>query len=204
MKADLHVTDLFELKRANAQQRMVILGLVALSILLAFKVLAKDHTVVLEPPSRAQEIGMTGDRVDAGWLEEMGSYIAHLMLDVTPASVGWQQAQILRWTHPDLHGDLQQRMTAQAKRITESNATTSFWPQQVAADPDQQRVIVMGQLDTLVNGTRTSSDTVAYRADFQSKGGRVLLKGWTEVPRDDPWLVKAMVAVEHNLKGKKK
>jgi type IV conjugative transfer system protein TraE len=195
MKETNHRSDLQELRLANSQQRWAILGLILIVGLLVFKVMGKEHTVVLEPPSRAMAIGMTGDRVDANWLTDMGLFIAESMLDLTPQS------------YPSLHGDLQQRMTVQAKRLVEANATTSFWPNQVAPDVDNQRVVLLGQLDTMVNGMRTSRQTVAYRADFQAKNGRVLLKAWEEVPADDPWLVKAMQLAERaerDAKGKTK
>lgn len=207
MKETNHRSDLQDLRLANSQQRWAILGLIVILVLLTFKVMGKEHTTVLEPPSRAMAIGMTGDRVDANWLTEMGLFIAESMLDLTPQSYEVSQAQVLKWTHPSLHGDLQQRMTVQAKRLVDANATTSFWPNQVAPDVDNQRVVLLGQLDTMVNGMRTSRQTVAYRADFQAKNGRVLLKAWEEVPADDPWLVKAMQLAdraERDAKGKKK
>jgi conjugal transfer pilus assembly protein TraE len=200
MDAATHRSDLLDLKRANALQRIAIVALIFLSILMMLKISSQQTTVIAEPPSRAQAISMTGDRVDAAWLEEMGLWVAHLMLDVTPQSVPWQREQVLRMTHPEIHGDLEQRMVAQAKRLIESNATTSFWPQQVAPDPDGQQTLLMGRLDTYVNGTRTSSATTAYRVSFRSKGGRILIKDWTEVPTDDPWLLKA---AERALKAEK-
>ncbi len=203
MNPNNHLADVQEIKRINAQQRWLLIGLTLLLLLLAMKNLAKEHTVVLEPPVRDREISVTGGRVDGAWLEEMGIHIAHMMLDATPHSIEWQQAQVLRWTHPAMHGELEQRMTTQAKRLKDSNAATVFWPQQVAPDPDRQRVLMLGRLETMVNGVRTSSDTVAYQAEFESKGGRMLLKDWKEVPTDDPWLEKAAQAAARAERSKK-
>jgi conjugal transfer pilus assembly protein TraE len=196
-----HKKDLHEFKRANGVQRMTILGLVGVTVMLTFMVLGQKPIVILEPPTRTKAFTITGDRVDAAWLEEMGLWVAHLMLDVTPQAITWQREQILKLTHPDTHGELEQRMNAQAKRLVEANATTSFWPQQIAHDVEGQRVVMQGRLDTYVNGVRTSTNDVAYAATFASKGGRVLLKEWGEVPTDDPWLVKA---AEQKLQAEKK
>jgi type IV conjugative transfer system protein TraE len=207
MEPTAHLRDIQELKRANSQSRWTLLIVSLIALLLVFKLMGKEQSVIVEPPTRAKAIGMTGDRMDAAYLEEMGLFIADQMLTNTPASVNVSHGVVLRWTHPELHGDLQQRMTAHAKRLAESNATTSFWPQQVAPDVDKQRVILLGQLETYVNGMRTSRENVAYRADFQTKGGRVMLKAWEEVPTDDPWLIKQMQAeerAEQRDKGKKK
>ena len=125
-----------------------ILAALVVVVLLAVNALTRQTTTILEPPTRAKAIAVTGDRVDAAWLEEMGAWVAHMMLDTSPASVAWQQEQILRWTHPSTHGQLQQEMAVQAKRIRDTNASTVFWAQQVAPDPERQRVVVaMRDLD---------------------------------------------------------
>lgn len=194
MTPERHHADLAELRTSLRRQQALSIALGLAVLLLVFAVLGKRTTVILEPPSRAKAVAITGDRVDGAWLEEMGTYIAHLMLDATPRSIEWQQAEILKWVHPSTYGDLQARMTVAAKRLTEANATTVFWPQQVAPDPDRQRVLLLGHVDTFVNGQAVagSGRTVAYQASFESKGGRMLLKDWIETPTDDPWLAKAL------------
>lgn len=196
MTPERHHSDLTELRRLLRRQQLISLGVTVAVILLAFGLLTRRTTTILEPPSRAQAVAVTGDRVDAAWLIEMGTYIAHLMLDATPRSIEWQQTQILKWVHPTTYGELQQRMAVAARRLVEANATTVFWPQQVAPDPDRQRVLLLGHLDTYVNGqlVQGSGRTVAYQAVFESKGGRTLLKDWLETPTDDPWLAKALDA----------
>jgi type IV conjugative transfer system protein TraE len=194
MTPERHLADLSELRGLLRRQQFISLTMGAALILLAFGVLGKRTTTILEPPTRAQAIAITGDRVDSAWLIEMGTYIAHLMLDATPRSIDWQQQQILKWVHPSTYGELQQRMAVAAKRLVEANATTTFWPQQVAPDPDRQRVLLLGHVDTYVNGqlVNGAGRTVAYQASFESKGGRMLLKDWQETPPDDPWLAKAL------------
>lgn len=194
MNPTTHLGDVKDLRDANRQQRNVIVGLVLLAILLAVKALTNETVTVLEPPSRSQAIGRKGDVVDSGWLEEMGQWVAHMMLDATPQSIDWQQDQILKWVHPLQHGDLQQRMVAQAKRIKDANATTFFWVQQVASDVDGQRALLVGRLETYVNGVKTDAQTKSYVAGFKAKAGRNLIVAWDEVPLDDPWFVKQMAA----------
>lgn len=194
MTPDQHRADVSDMQVALRRQQLLSMALGTISAVLAVAVLAKRTTVILEPPSRSQTIAVTGDRVDGAWLQEMAIYLAHLMLDATPHSIGWQHDQVLKWVHPSMHGELQQRMAVQAKRLTEANATTVFWPQQVAPDVDRQQVVVLGHLDTYINGQSVagSGRSVAYLASFETRGGRMLLKDWAEVPKDDPWLVKAL------------
>jgi conjugal transfer pilus assembly protein TraE len=188
-----HLSDIQQATAALRRSQWLTAGMVLLSLLLAVLALTKRHTVILEPPVRTKQIAVVGDKVDGAWLEEMGPWIAHLMLDASPASIGWQHEQILRWAHPSTHGQLQQDMAVQAKRLREANAATIFWLQQTAPDPDRQRIVMAGYLETYVNGIKVAGSTrsVAYLTQFESKGGRMLLKEWKEVPTDDIWLARA-------------
>lgn len=196
MNPDRHLGDIQSLTAALKRQQLLTALVVLLGLVLAVVAVAKRHTVILEPPVRTKQIAVVGDKVDGAWLEEMGPWIAHMMLDASPMSISWQHEQILRWAHPTTHGQLQQDMAVQAKRLREANAATIFWLQQTAPDPERQRIVMAGYLETYVNGIRVSGSTrnVAYLAQFESKGGRMLLKEWKEVPTDDIWLARAQEA----------
>ena len=194
MQPNRHLSDIQSLAAALRRQQLLALAMAVAIILLIGLSLSKTHTVVLEPPTRAKTISMTGDRVDGAWLEEMGGWVAHMMLDASPVSIAQQHEQVLKWTHPARHGQLQQEMAVAARRLAEANASTVFWLQQVAPDPERQRVALVGQLDTYVNGVKVlgSSKTVSYLAQFESRGGRVLLREWKQTPTDDIWLARLM------------
>jgi conjugal transfer pilus assembly protein TraE len=206
MNPTRHINDIQSLTSALRRQQLINVATVAIALLLAVLALSRNTTTILEPPTRSKAIAVIGDRVDGAWLEEMGAWVAHMMLDSSPHSIVWQQDQILRWTHPGTHGQMQQDMAVQAKRLQETNASTVFWLQQVAPDPDRQRVAVVGQLDTYVNGVKVegSSRNVSYLMQFESRGGRMLLKEWKEVPGDDLWLVKAITNLAQQDKTKEK
>jgi conjugal transfer pilus assembly protein TraE len=198
MNPDRQLTEVMAVATALKRQQLITAGLVVLTLLLSVLVTRKQTTVILEPPTRSKAVAIVGDRVDAAWLEEMGGWVAHMMLDTSPHSIAWQQEQLLRWVHPSAHGQLQQDMAVEAKRLIQTNASTMFWLQQVAADPEHVRVALMGQLDTYVNGVKVagSSRTQAYLLTFESRGGRMLIKEWREVPNDDIWLTRALEQAE--------
>jgi conjugal transfer pilus assembly protein TraE len=206
MNPDRHVTDIQALTQSLRMQQVVSGSLALLAILLTVVTLTKQTTVILEPPTRAKTIAVVGDKVDGAWLEEMGAWVSHMTLDASPHSIQWQQDQLLRWTHPATHGQLQQAMAIQAKRLIDTNASTVFWLQQVAPDVDRQRVALLGQLDTYVNGVRVegASRNVSYMAQFESQGGRMLLKEWREVPGDDIWLARMLEKLRADATNKEK
>ncbi len=194
MSPDRHLSEVTSLVAAVKRQQLLSLALLLLCALLSVQALRKETTVILEPPQRSKSIAVVGEKVDAAWLEEMGAWVAHMMLDASPHSIAWQQEQLLKWVHPASHGQLQQDMAVQARRLMDTNAATVFWLQQVAPDPERTRVALVGQLDTYVNGVKVpgSSRTQSYLVQFESKGGRMLIKGWREVPGDDIWLTRAL------------
>lgn len=197
MKPGIHEQDVRTLQALVARGQRNTFGLILLMILMAIALLTKRVTTVLEPPFRAKTLTIIGDHVGSDWLEEMGGYMASLLLSGTPASIEWQQALVLNWTAPQFHGELQKRLAVSAKRLKESNATQVFWQQQVAPDPDHNRVVVMGQMQTYVNGQLVPGDhTQAYQFNYTALGGRAMLSDWEEVPLDDPWLVKQQEAAQ--------
>lgn len=193
MNPDLSRNDNRELKRLLLRQQTITFSLVGALLLLSLMLLRHQPQVILEPPTRVSTITVQGDRVDQNYLTEMAQYVAHMMLDVTPATIERRNDEVLKWVHPATFGAMQNRMTVAAKRLKDANATTIFWPSQVAPDPDKLRVAVIGTLETYVNGMRVQADkTQSWLLQFESKGGRMLIKDWKETPLDDPMLVKTV------------
>jgi conjugal transfer pilus assembly protein TraE len=205
MKPEKHEQDVRTLQALVSRGQRNQFALILLMVLMAIALMTKRITTVLEPPVREKTITIVGDKVGSEWLEEMGGFMASMLLSGTPGSIEWQQALVLNWTAPQFHGELQKRLTVSAKRLKESNATQVFFQQQVAPDPDHNRVVVMGQMQTYVNGTLVPGDhTQAYQFEYTSLGGRAMLSAWEEVPLDDPWLVKQQEVAQRAAEKLKK
>jgi conjugal transfer pilus assembly protein TraE len=206
MNPDRQLTDIQAVASALRRAQFITFMLGALALVLSLHALTKQTTVILEPPSRSKTIAVVGEKVDGAWLEEMGAWVAHMILDASPHSIAWQQEQLLKWVHPSTHGQMQQEMAVQAKRLIDTNASTVFWLQQLAPDVERQRVALVGQLDTYVNGVKVhgSSRTMSFLLQFEAKGGRMQIKEWKEVPGDDIWLTKALEAAAKQAKAKEK
>jgi conjugal transfer pilus assembly protein TraE len=192
MNPELNRNDTRDLKRLLLRQQVMSFALVGVCLLLGLTLLRHQPKIILEPPNRATTLTVQGNRVDENYLIEMANYVAHMMLDVTPTTIERRNDEILKWVHPATFGDLQNRMTVAAKRLKSTNATTMFWPTQVAPDPDNMRVAVIGMLETYVNGSRVQPDRMqSWLLQFETKSGRTLIKEWKETPLDDPMMVKA-------------
>src|SRR5271169_4298260 len=146
------------------QQRLAILGLVVcvgLALMIMFNMVGRER-IVLTPPAIDKSFWVTKDRVSASYLEQMGGFMAYLILDVSPSSVEWKKGTLLQYVVPDAYGTLQTRQDLEADRIKRLNATTQFSVGQLAPNEDDLSVNVKGRLATFINGTRTSDVEKEY------------------------------------------
>jgi conjugal transfer pilus assembly protein TraE len=177
-------SDLKDMRRRNRGLALC-LGVLAVGQLVALIVivnlLGSVRTVVV-PPSINKSFWVTRDKASAEYLEQMGAFIAWLVLDVTPASVDWKKDLLLGYADPAQHGDLKTRQELEASRLKRINASTYFLPQQLVPTEDTQSIVIRGRLRTLVNGLETASDLKAYLVEFSYAAGRMHLKTFKEVP----------------------
>lgn len=177
-------TDITEMRRRNRSLAGLV-GLLAAGHLLALVVIVNligsERTVVV-PPSINKSFWVQRDKASTEYLEQMGAFIAWLVLDVTPVSIDWKKDLLLGYVEPDQYGLLKTRQELEASRLKRINASTVFLPQQLVASEAAQSVVVRGRLRTLVNGEETSNDLKAYQVELSYSGGRMHLKTFKEVP----------------------
>ncbi|HEX7650840.1 MAG TPA: type IV conjugative transfer system protein TraE [Noviherbaspirillum sp.] len=176
-------TDLKDLRRRNHGLALAAGGLImALLFCLAIilDVIGTERTIVV-PPSIDKTFWVTKDRVSKSYLEQMGSFIAWLILDVSPASVDWKKDILLNYVAPDQYGAMKSRQEIEAERLKRINASTFFLPQQLVASEANQTVVIRGRLRTQVNGQDTATETKAYLAEFRYAGGRMHLHAFKEI-----------------------
>ena len=176
--------DIKEMRRRNRGLGLAVGALAAgqiLALVVILNLLGTVRTVVV-PPSLNITFWVTRDQASNEYLEQMGSFIAWLVLDVTPASIDWKKDILLGYVDPAQYGALKTRQEVEAERLKRINATTAFAPQQLVSSEDTQSLVVRGRLRTLVNGYETANDLKAYRIDFGHAGARMHVIGFKEVP----------------------
>jgi conjugal transfer pilus assembly protein TraE len=164
------------------QQRLAILGLVlclALALVIMFNMVGRER-IVLTPPTIEKSFWVAKDKVSASYLEQMGSFMAYLTLDVSPSSVEWKKGMLLQYVAPDVYGALQTRQDLEADRLKRLNATTQFSVAQLVPNEDTLSVHLKGRLATFINGTRTSDVEKEYVVGFDYAGNRIQLKRFEE------------------------
>ena len=164
------------------QQRLAILGLtlcLGLALVIMFNMVGRER-IVLTPPTIDKSFWVAKDKVSASYLEQMGSFIAYLTLDVSPSSIEWKKGMLLQYVAPDVYGVLQTRQDLEADRLKRLNATTQFSVAQLVPSEETFSVHLKGRLATFINGTRTSDVEKEYVVGFDYTGNRIQLKRFEE------------------------
>ena len=150
------------------------------SLVLMFNMVGRDR-VIVTPPSIDKTFWVSKDRVSSSYLEQMGSFIAYLTLDVSPQSIDWKKTMLLQYVSPDVYGSLQTRQDLEADRLRRLNATTQFSVAQLLPNEEAMNVTLKGRLATFINGARTSDIDKEYVAEFEFKGNRVQIRNFKEI-----------------------
>ncbi|PND33863.1 type IV conjugative transfer system protein TraE [Achromobacter pulmonis] len=176
--------DLKELRRRNRSLGLAVGALAAgqvLALVVILSLLGTVRTVVV-PPTLNKTFWVTSDKASGEYLEQMGSFVAWLILDVSPGTIDWKKDILLGYVDPKQYGALKTRQEVEAERLKRINAATSFAPQQLVASEDAQTLVVRGRLRTLINGFETANDLKAYRIEFTYSGARMHVASFQEVP----------------------
>lgn len=186
MDKDKYQEDLKGLRKMLRSQRLAMGGLIG-SLLIALAIIYEilgAQRVIVTPPQVSQPFWVSGKYVDTSYLEQMGGYVAWLVLDVTPGTINWKKDALLSFVAPDEYGKLKIKQEVEAERLKKLNASTYFLLQQLEPDQSKQEVILTGRLRTYINGQETSVEPKKYRAEFSYQGGRTHLKTFDEVKND--------------------
>lgn len=186
MDKDKYQEDLKGLRKMLRSQRLAMGGLIG-SLLIALAIIYEilgAQRVIVTPPQVSQPFWVSGKYVDTSYLEQMGGYVAWLVLDVTPGTINWKKDALLSFVAPDEYGKLKIKQEVEAERLKKLNASTYFLLQQLEPDQSKQEVILTGRLRTYINGQETSVEPKKYRAESSYQGGRTHLKTFDEVKND--------------------
>lgn len=149
--------------------------------LLSVAVVFKHEKTILVPAQISKSFWVQGDEVSKEYLEEMGVYMAKLLLDLSPGNVVHNHKALLRYASPEAYGSLKKQFLKEEEDYASLQLSTHFKPTSVAANPQTLEVEVKGILTSYVASQmiKTSSETVFLK--FTSQGSGLLLERATGV-----------------------
>lgn len=196
------VTQQNGLKEERARTRNMGFVITLLSLALLISVVGNmlsvgtERTVVV-PPNITKSFWVTGKKASADYIEQMGSFVGWLILDVTPASIDWKKDMLLTYVKPDVFGAMKEKQDLEGERLRKLNASTYFLPQQVVVDEPSQTAVLRGRMRTQINGQETTTEEKAYAVQFEYAAGRIHLNSFKEVPYASKTQAAALSSGDH-------
>lgn len=159
----------------------VALLLAASNVGLAYWVLNTDvrEKTIIVPPSFEKTFWVHGDEVSPEYLEQMAVYFAGLALTYNPDNIDHQVNRFLRYADPESYGALAARLEGDTQKIQRNRLSSVFYPQEVRLKGE--RVILAGQLTTLVGNKQTEQRQARFLIRFTYRDGRLFVSQFTEV-----------------------
>lgn len=187
MEPQKQATNVESLRASNRKLSYALLGLIALLVVLGLALARSigNERIVITPMTLERPFAVRGIRPSAEYLEELSLWLAHLMLDASPESIGINKQLLLKHAAPAARGPLSHKIDYFAERLKRDSVSTSFAPDQIASRPERLAVAIVGQLDTRVADKKTSSVTKAYLAEWEYVGGVIKIKDFRESELDD-------------------
>ena len=157
-----------------------------LSLLLAVSNMNRERTVITPPVVRDTFWIDSSDASDQ-YLQEMATYFVLLTSNVSPSNVEYQNKLFLNYVNPAEQGSLKQSLDKQAQRIKRNNITTMFYITGFKINSEANKVIVMGQMNSLIGDKLVSNKGQAFRVSFKIINGKLYIDEFGMVKPDNPW-----------------
>jgi conjugal transfer pilus assembly protein TraE len=146
----------------------------------------RHERTIIVPPELRQEFWVEGQRFAPSYMQEMALYFAHLLLNVSPTTLGVQGDIVLRYVNPEAYGTFRTKFMADATKLSKDNASLGFHPISTKVLPDALVVEITGDLLTYMGSKVVSIHRETYRLAFTHQQGRLGIKSFTCIHSDNP------------------
>lgn len=189
MEQTVHDNELIKAKKDIRVRDLVILALVGcllLALILAVKNVERERTIV-SPPVVRDTFWVDSNDADPKYLQEMSTYFVLLTNNISPSNVEYQNKLFLNYVNPNQQGALSAQLMEQAQRVKRNQLVTMFYIKGFKIDSYANKVVVNGQLDTLIGDKLISSMDKYYRLGYQIVNAKLYINEYGEVKSNNPW-----------------
>lgn len=168
---------------------------IVLNLLLAVAVIQMPKGVKHElvPPQVDKTFWVGLGSFDPSHLEQMGGYVAQLMLNATPKNARYLSEQLLKIVDPQTYSDLNAQIQMNAALLARMNVSTTFHPTHFSFNTKlPSSIAVHGDLKTHYSDKTIKSEKKTYVVEFgRSASGQMTLVRFTETTPRDPLSIEA-------------
>lgn len=189
MEKSVHDNELTKSKKAIMGRNLVIAVLSAclfLSLIVAVKNSGRERTIIT-PPVVRETFWVDSNDADPKYLQEMSTYFILLTNNISPSNVDYQNKLFLNYVNPSQQGLLSAELSEQAQRVKREQLITMFYIKGFKVDQYANKVVVDGQLNTLISDKLLSSMEKSYRIGYQIINGKLYITEYGEVKSNNPW-----------------
>lgn len=173
----------------NFQQLITALVLV-LAIILALMLWRahKAEKIVMQTPwgDRSRWISES-DGPSAQLLIDNAFWMAHLNLDVSPASLKTNSELLQSWIPPAEWKKMKKKVEDKATEVRRTSAVESFAPLYAVPDPSNLRIALTGEYRQWVGDVPIPPRTRTYAFQFKQEGTRLYFVDWYESAKHAPF-----------------
>jgi len=140
--------------------RASLLAATAITLLMLIRMLTADTNIRLDvaaPPAITKDFWISTNGFGPAYLEQMGTFIAYMVLNATPASLKFQSGQLKPYMAPEAYGKLQADLESRQSRFERYQMSTLFYPNQIYLSKSHCRIQIEGELKTFIGGKLGSS-----------------------------------------------
>ncbi|HRG61588.1 MAG TPA: type IV conjugative transfer system protein TraE [Burkholderiales bacterium] len=189
MEKDIHNDELIKVKRGVRSRDVLLFILVITNLLtvsVAYKNLSRERTIITPPVTR-ETFWIDSSDADPKYLQEMSTYFVLLANNISPSNIDYQNKLFLNYVNPAQQAELKSALDQQAQRVKRNQLVTMFYIKGFRVDAASNKVVITGQLDTLVGDKLTSSVEKMYRIGYQIINGKLYITEYGEVQSANPW-----------------
>jgi conjugal transfer pilus assembly protein TraE len=162
-------------------QRNIFLALTALLacslVVQSLFLFSKQERVVIVPSVVERSFWVERGKCSPTYLEEIGLFLAGMLLSKSASSLPSQREVVLRHADPSFATTIRKKLLEEEELLKRQNASYVFFTHRVSTDMKKMEVLVEGDRLMYVSGSRVSSQQEGYILSFAYSGGRVLLTG---------------------------
>jgi conjugal transfer pilus assembly protein TraE len=189
MEANVNNEKLKKAEKGNRKRELVIL-ILSIALLLALYVAAKnanrERTIVV-PPKINNTFWVDSNDASPEYLQEMSTYLIFLINNVSPSTVEYQKELFISKVNPSQQGELTLELDKQVQRIKRNNLVTMYYIKGFKIDSESNKVVITGQLNSLIGDKLISSQEKVYRIGYQIINGKLYVNEYGEVNSASPW-----------------
>ena len=150
---------------------LMCLFLLTSNLTLSIWLFNSEKQVILVPPNLEREVALSEEKLNRGYLEEMGTFFLSKMLDLSSHNIDSQSAVVLRHTAPSFYNQMKEFFQNEKQKYAEYNLTTYFIANSVEVIPEELTVVASGTLLSQFASSGKSEEPVTYHLTFDYIGG---------------------------------